>query len=204
MPANRFVDKITGYDDAAKYELYAPTSKLFRTALSDGTDTDLTDNYSSATKASVTFTRPAVVNRCTIRFVSSTLAQNVVSSVLGAVGSLGLDGERFVGITALTNGLKFRVENSAGTVLLDISNTNSVKNLGQLAQLCSTYNVFINDSSATAGSNSVTFVGDINFKEIFGRSISVNLGDKFVCVLQDDFSAATITEFNITIAGFYL
>lgn len=204
MPANRFIDTVIGDRDEAIYSLAAPTSKLFRTFLSDGTDTDLTDNYSSATDAFVAFTRPAVINRCTIRFAVSTLAQNVVSATLGATGSLGRDGELFMGLAALTNGLKFRVENSAGTLLLDISDTVGVKNLAQLAGLCTNYEVFINDSAASAASNSAVFVGYIDFRELFGRAISVGLGDRFVCVLQDDFSAATITEFQITIAGFYL
>lgn len=205
MPNNRFIDTVIGDKDEALYGLAAPTNNLFRSFLSDGTDTDLTDNYSSATDAFVAFTRPAVICRCTIRFTSSTLAQNVVSSVLGSIGSDALDGELFLGgITALTNGLKFRIENSAGTRLLDISDTVGLKTLGQIAGLCTYHQTLINDSAASAASNSATFVGYVDFKELFGRAIRVNVGDRFVCVLQDDFSAATNTEFQISISGFYL
>jgi hypothetical protein len=205
MPNNRFVDSVIGDRDEALYVLAAPCEKLFRSFLSDGTDTDLTDNYSAATDAFVAFTRPAVVTRCTIRFTSSTLAQNVTSTVLGAIGSDALDGELFLGgIAALTNGLKFRIENSAGTIKLDISDTVGLKTLGQIAGICTYHQTLINDSAASAAANSATFVGYIDFKELFGRAITVNNGDRFVCVLQDDFSTATNTEFQISISGFYL
>jgi hypothetical protein len=204
MPNNRFVDSVIGDRDEALYELAAPCEKLFRTLLSDGTDTDLTDNYSSATDAFVAFTRPAVVNRAAIRFTVSTLVQQTISTVLGSIGSLAFDGELFVSLAALTNGLKFRVENSAGTLKLDITDTVGIKNLGQLITLCTDYVVLVNDSVASAAANSVTFVGHVDFGQLFGRAITLNTGDRFVCVLQDDFSAATITEFQISIAGFYL
>jgi hypothetical protein len=196
MPVNRFSDTVIGDRDEALYALAAPTNKLFRLPLTDdGSDRTLNENYSAATDAYVAFTRPAVIQRLEIVIIDGDVAQSAVQS-----------GELFVGNnTALTNGLKFLVEDSAGTSKLDISNTYPVTTYADLLSFCTSVVLVTDTASATTANNSITFEGTVEFDRLYGRAISVNLGDRFVCVLQDNFStAANYVRFEMFVSGFYL
>lgn len=193
MPVNRFADKVTADNDVALFLKAAPTNKLFRAYLTDdGSDRDLNENYAAATDCYFTMSRPGVIQRCTILIADSDVAQTIPQ-----------DGELFVGnTTALTNGFKFLVEDSAGTLKLDISNTVGAKTVGELQALCTfNYNIYKADN-ATTTANSHVFVGVMDFEEMFGRAISLNFNDRFVCVLQDNLTSMAVV--NMVVSGFYL
>jgi hypothetical protein len=197
MPENRFGNKIVTDQEGTEFSLYAPANVLYRLPLTDdGTDRTLNEDYSgTATDAFVAFTRSAVITKLDIIIIDGDVAQNALA-----------DPELFVGNnTALTNGLKFLVENSSGTLKLNITNSPAITTMADLMAFCTYYTITTQAASATTANNGITFIGEVDFSKKFGRAISVNLGDRFVCVLNDNFStAANYVRFEMFISGYYL
>ena len=193
MPTNRFFNRTITYGDIDRNLTSKPASVLFHSYLTDdGSDSTLNENYSSATDTYVAFTRPAVIETCTIELLDGDIAQNAV-----------LSHEFFVGAgAALTNGFKFLVENSAGTSLLDITNSVPLKNLAQMDAISEFVTESSNVSNATTTANHHAYACRMNFTKLFGRGIQVNTSDRFVCVMQDDLSGLAFVYIHIY--GYYL
>lgn len=191
MPISRFIRNAGTSVDAIKFQQGFPVQSLFHSYLTDdGTDSTLNENYASATDAYVAFTSPSVITSCIIELLDSDIAQNDVLSHELWVG----------GAAALTNGLKFAIKNSAGTVIHDISVTIPIKALYQLDSISSFVDESGNTANATTGSNHHAYLAKLNFPNLYGKSLLVNNGDRFVCTLQDDFSG--LAFFYMHLYGF--
>ena len=169
-----------------------PTSALVHGYLTDdGSDATLNENYAAATDAYYAATQPFVVESIVLDLVDSDVAQNAV-----------LGGESFVGGAALTNGIKLRIENSAGTLLVDIADTVAIKDLNQLSSISSVYNEKSSVASATTTANFHAVSAKIVLADLFGKAIEVNNTDRIVAVLNDDFSG--LARFQIHFFGYLI
>lgn len=194
MTANRFTGTPTTAGDAAVWQKVAPASNLFHAYLTDdGSDYDLNENYSSsAGTAYWTAPNDCVVQSVVMEVLEGSIAQNTVESH-----------ELFFGANAaLTNGIKFRVENSSSSVLLDITNTLGIKTEADLIRTSCAFWEQYDASNGTAGNNTHYGVFWFNLQQMFGRAPTLLEGNKFIAYLNDDLSG--LDRIRIHVYGYYL
>ena len=155
----------------------------------DGTDTSLNENYASATDAYWTAPADAIVTVMTIVVGESDPAQSAT-----------LNGT-FVFTTALTNGLKFAIKNSAGTVVSDLSVTYPIKTTAGLLAFATSTEMTLQLPSSTAANNELMIGCYVDFSKKFGRPLFVPRNHSIVCTLEDNLSS--LDEFTIGVAGHY-
>lgn len=188
MPNNRFYKNTITDADIPNNLTSAPTSILFHAYLTDdGTDNTLNENYAAATDCYYTAGHPVVVKSVVIEAVDGDIAQNAINNHEGFVGATA----------ALTNGYKFLVETSAGSTLLDITNTIPLISLYQIDAISTFVRETFAAGDATTGNNHHCYTAEIDLEYLFGRAIRLNTGDRFVCVLQDNFTGLTFHRIHI-------
>lgn len=195
MSNNRFLNNPITSGDAAVWQKTADPSILFRAFLTDnGTDYTLNEDYSSSNAVATYYTasEPVAVQSMTIQLCNGDIAQSTVKNYEVWCGDNA----------ALTNGIKFRVVNSGGTVLLDISNTVGLKTEGEMLTLATNMYENYSAASATTGNNTHYINYEVNFEQKFGKAIRLNTGDQFVAYLSDDLSGNVF--FQIQLWGYKL
>lgn len=195
MPTNRFYKTTISSDDIPRMIKSLPPSYLFHTNLTDDGSTDYTlnEDYSvTAATPTLTATAPCVVQTLVLEMLDGDIAQNAV-----------LSHELWVGANAaLTNGLKLKVTNSAGTTLLNIWETVPIKALAQLDSISQFVDESSDVSSGTTGNNHHAYACRVNFEHLFGKAVELSLGDKLVLTLNDDFSG--LAAFRAHVWGYLL
>jgi hypothetical protein len=197
MPNNRFYKKASTYEDVARLIKSYPASYFLHAYLTEGGtvggDTTFNEDYSSTASAtSYVATAPLTIQTVCIEMINGSFAQSVLNNHELWVGN----------VAALTNGLKFRVENAAGTVLYDITNTIPIKTLAQLDAIGTAVTETFSAADATPANNFHTYSCRINLTTLCGKAVELNTGEKFVCYLNDSFTALTV--FYIHVLGYLL
>jgi hypothetical protein len=196
MVVNRHAGRVEGqeYRGAAIYAGAVSSRKqaVWGYLTDDGSDSSLNENYASATDCYYTVaTSPLVVTSICVSVEDTDIAQAAYGTFCGAVA-------------AVTNGFKFKFVDSAGGTTLDLTTATatggSLKSKADFKSVAKTFSEVLINTSATTAQNVHSWTAEFCLNSWLGAGVLLNVGDKLVCTLQDNYSG--LTSMTITFKGY--
>lgn len=168
-------------------------SPFFAYLTDDGTDRSLNEDY-SAGAVDAYWQCPtganAIISNISIALGDGDFAQAIAI----ATG--------FVSLSSLSNGLKFAIKNSGGTVIQDLTVSYPLTQTGDVLAFCTSSTAIFSNASATTADNELLISANCHVPTKFGGYLFVPKGGRFVCTLQDNLSGLDL--FSISISGHYV